>query len=372
VITEILPSAFAVLGEPGFIDTLGLGERVGPVRRIAVLLVDGLGHHLLPRAARSAPFLADVVAGRAGRADELACTLPSTTPVSLVSLGTGASPGEHGVLGFTVNVPGTDRRLTHVYWRDDPDPAQWQPVPTVFERATVTASTVVLPAAFVGSGLTVSAYRGSSAVGLRDGDDLVERMLAELSARPGLVFGYSARIDTAAHVHGIASPQWAAAAAWTGEVIERLVSGLPRDAALLVTADHGGLDVPRTGRVDLGTDPRLSAGVRVVAGEPRLRYLHTVAGAADDVVAAWSAVLGEGASVLSRDEAIASGMFGTVAGPHRERIGDVVVICRGETVVLATGHEPPAVAQLVGFHGSTTPAETAIPLLSFAGEIPLA
>jgi hypothetical protein len=83
-------------------------------------------------------------------------------------------------------------------------------------------------------------------------------------------------------------------------------------------------------------------------------------------------VLGEGASVLSRDEAIASGMFGTVAGPHRDRIGDVVVVCGGETVVLATGHEPPAVAQLVGFHGSTTPAETAIPLLSFAGEIPLA
>jgi hypothetical protein len=372
VITEILPSAFAVLGAPGFSDTLGLAERVGPVRRVAVLLVDGLGYHLLPRAARSAPLLADVLAGRVGHADELACTLPSTTPTSLVSLGTGVTPGEHGILGFTVNLPGTDRRLTHVTWRDDPDPARWQPVPTVFERATGTASTVVLPAAFVGSGLTLSAYRGASAVGLHDGDDLAERMLAELSARPGLVLGYTAGVDTAAHVHGIASSQWAEAAAWTGEVIERLVSALPRDAALLVTADHGGLDVPLTGRVDLGTDPRLSAGIRVVAGEPRVRYLHTVAGAAGDVLATWRDVLGERASVLSRDEAIATGMFGAVAEPHRARIGDVVVVCLGETVVLASGHEPPAVARLVGFHGSTTPAETAIPLLSFAGENPLA
>jgi hypothetical protein len=49
------------------------------------------------------------------------------------------------------------------------------------------------------------------------------------------------------------------------------------------------------------------------------------------------------------------------------RIGDVVVTCTGDTAVLATGHEPPEVAQLVGFHGAATPVEMAIPLITFHG-----
>jgi hypothetical protein len=365
-LTEILPSALARLGLPGCVDTLGLAERVGDARRLAVLLVDGLGYHLLPRAAESSPLFAAVLSGSLGRLDELACTLPSTTPTSLVSLGTGTSPGAHGVLGFTLNVPGTDRVLTHIFWRDDPDPAVWQPVPTLFERAAAAGlpSSVVLPAMFEGSGLTVAAYRGAGFIGLAPREDAVAGMLAGLAGGAGLVYGYTSRVDTAAHVHGISSPEWARAAAEVGAVIERLLAGLPDDAALLVTADHGGLDVPAKARLDLADDPRLTAGLRLVAGEPRFRHLHTVPGAADDVVAAWRAVLGERAEIYCRDEAIAAGWFGPVTEAHRPRIGDVVALARGDTAVLASGYEPPEVAKLVGFHGAATPAETAIPLLT--------
>jgi hypothetical protein len=373
VITQVLPSAFSVLGLPTE-DGLDLAARLGPVRRIAVLLVDGLGFELLPRAASSAPFLGDVLSEAIGRVDELACTLPSTTPASLVSLGTGVAPGEHGVLGFTVNVPGTDRVLTHIVWRDDPSPATWQPVPTLYSRAVAAgiASSVVLPALFGGSGLTVAAYGGARFVGLGPRDDVVAAMLGELRARPGLVYGYSGRLDSAAHEFGIASPQWAAAAAMTGELIERLVAGLPDDAALLVTADHGGLDVPQSSRVDLGTDARLSAGLRVVAGEPRFRYLHTQPGATADVVDTWRSVLGDRAEVLTRREAVEAGLFGPVRASHLARIGDVVVLPAGDTIVLASGFEPPEVAKLIGFHGGRTHAETAIPLLSFAPDNPMA
>jgi hypothetical protein len=192
-------------------------------------------------------------------------------------------------------------------------------------------------------------------------------MLATLRVEEGLVFGYTARVDTAAHVHGIASPQWAEAATWVGHQIERLIAGLPDDAALLVTADHGGLDVASTSRLDLAADARLGAGLRVVAGEPRFRHLHTVPHAAGDVHAAWSEILGARADVHTREQAVASGLFGAVPTEHLARIGDVVVVCRDDTVVLATGHEPDDIAKLVGFHGSTTSVETAIPLLCFGG-----
>jgi hypothetical protein len=366
---DVLPSVCAVLGVPGVTDRLGLAVRLGDVRRVAVLLVDGLGYHLLPIAAPHAPTLSAVVAGRLGRLDELSCSFPSTTPTSLATLGTGALPGEHGVLGFTVNVPGTDRVLTHIDWRDEPDPRTWQPVVPLLQHAAATGlrAAVVGRAEYRGSGLTAAVYGTVPYVDAPDADELALRMGAELAAGPGLVFGYYAPLDTTAHLFGIDSAQWRAESAVVDRLITRLVESLPADAALLVTADHGALDVPADARLDLGTDPRLQAGVRVVAGEPRVRYLHTLPGARADVIATWQAVLGDRATINTREDAVESGWFGPVRGEHLARIGDVVVVCRDRTIVLATGHEPEIIARIVAFHGAVTPEETAIPLIAVRG-----
>lgn len=368
-IRDVLPAAAALLGVPGAEDRLGLTARVGPVRRAVVVLIDGMGHRLLPLMAPYAPLVTDLLSGSAGQLAELVCTFPSTTPTSLVSLGTGAAPGEHGVLGFTLNVPGTDRVLTHITWRDDPPPHVWQPVPTWFGRVAAAGvdARVVLPSMFAGSGLTDAAYRGARFRGVGKRGNYAQALIDEVRAGPGLVYGYAPALDTAAHVFGIASSQWQRAAAGVDTLLTRLVAALPDDAVLLVTADHGGLDVAADARFDIGTDPRLAAGVRVIAGEPRVRYLHTLSGATEDVRAAWSSVLGGTAQVLSRDEAIAAGRFGPVPPAHAERIGDLIVVCTEPVVVLATDREPPAIAKLVGFHGAQTEAEMAIPLITFAG-----
>ena len=372
-ICDVLPAAAALLGAPGAVDKLGLADWIGGDRvdRVAVVLVDGMGWHLLPELAGSAPLLASVLAGDTGRLGELTCTFPSTTPSSLVSLGTGAEPGEHGILGFTLNVPGTDRVLIHVRWRDDPPPTEWQPLPTWFGRLQQAGidARAVLPASFIGSGLTDAAYRGARFRPTHPTDDYAWELADELHAGPGLVYGYSADLDTAAHLFGIGSPAWHTAAARVDALLTRVVETLPPTAALLVTADHGGLNVPPDARADLDTDPRLAAGVRVVAGEPRVRYLHTEAGAAPDVQATWGEVLNGRAQVYSREQAVATGMFGPVSPGHLARIGDVVVVCTGDAAVLATGHEPPETARLIGFHGAATAEEMAIPLIAFTAAL---
>ncbi len=43
-------------------------------------------------------------------------------------------------------------------------------------------------------------------------------------------------------------------------LLTRLVETLPANAALLVTADHGGLNVPADARIDLDTDPTAGRG----------------------------------------------------------------------------------------------------------------
>ncbi|GIG62840.1 alkaline phosphatase family protein [Longispora fulva] len=355
-ISDILPSVLTAITGAGA-DRLGLTARLAGARRVVVLLIDGLGSRVLPRAADVAPVLGDIRAGRLGGMTEIACHFPSTTPASLVSLGTGALPGAHGVLGFRVNLPGTDQVLDHTRWQDDPDPAVWQPVRTRFESAGV--STAVLgPAAYEGSGLTVAAYRGAPYTGANLGT-LVDRVLAS-DAR--LIYGYHPRVDTAGHLFGLGSPEWLAEVAAVDAMLGQLVERLPEDTALVVTADHGMINVPDEDRIDFDAVPELRSGVRVLAGEPRVRYVHTLPGAQADVLAAWRAVLGDSASVVSRSEAIDSGWYGPVPDAHRDRIGDIVVTCLGRRVVVASELEPGA-SVLVGYHGSVTPDEVGIPLI---------
>jgi hypothetical protein len=359
-LADVLPSVNALLGVPGAPDTLGLRERLDGVNRVGVLLIDGLGYHQLPVAAPYAPILASLESG------SLTAGFPSTTPVSLATLGTGATPGAHGILGFTVRRP-DGRNLVHIHWGKDPDPHEWQPLPTQFEIAAaagVRTAAVTRPE-FEGSGLTVAMNRGAPIIGATTGAEVASGLVSALGAgsAPALVYAYHPDLDREGHGHGVDSDAWRSAARGVDALLDRVVHSLPPRSALLVIADHGQLNVPLSERIDMGEIPELSAGVVGVAGEPRVRYLYAADGAIDDVVAAWRSYLGERASVLTREQAIDEGLYGPVPADHRSRIGEVVVICRGRTVVLASGWEPPSVATLVAYHGALTAAEMQIPLL---------
>jgi hypothetical protein len=369
-LADVMPGALALLGLAGSPDPLGLATgRLAGVRTVVILLIDGLGHHLLPLAAPFTPTLADLTAGRieGTTAGSITTGFPSTTPTSLASLTTGAPPGAHGIVGFLVNIPGTDWILNHIHWHGEPDPSRWQPLPTGFElaRAAGVATYVVSRPDYQDSGLTRAIFRGADYVAAPDLDTLAAGILhvASEATRPTLVYGYHPDVDKAGHIHGLDSPQWRVEVADVDRLLTRLIEQLPPDAALLVTADHGQVNVPAEHRFDLAVDPRLRAGVRVVAGESRVRYLHTVPGARDDVIAAWREILGEAAWVLSRDEAAAAGWFGPITEEHLYRVGDVVAACHGDYVVLANRIESSQVAAQVAFHGSATEVEMRIPLL---------
>jgi hypothetical protein len=369
-LADVLPGAAAAIGvdvRRGDLpaDPLGLTAALAGARRVAVLLVDGLGIDLLRAHAHLAPTLAAL----ATPVGDLEAPCPSTTPVSLTTLGTGLPPGSHGILGFVTDVPGEDRLLNHTQWRDDPDPLVWQAQRTVFEQAWAAgvAVTAVGPYAYRGSGLSEAAYRGADYAGVVSPGDLTAVTLQALRAVPrALVYAYIPELDLTGHVRGVDSDSWRAQLAIIDRVVEQLVAGLPDDAALLITADHGMLDVPRDTRLDVDDEPDLLDGVRVLAGEPRARYVHAVGGAEDDVLARWRDVVGHRAWVVGRDEAIASGVFGPVDDGVAARIGDVVALARGSWALTASRHEP-GPSRLAAYHGSLTATELAIPLLAARG-----
>jgi hypothetical protein len=359
----------ALLGVPGGSDVLGLSDGPGSreVRKVVVLLVDGLGWNLLLANLDAAPFLAELVDGQA---ESISVGFPATTATSLASFGTGVAPGRHGLVGYTFALPGHDGLLNALRWDTAADPLDVQPMPTVFERATDAGVDVAHVAlrSFEGSGLTRAALRGARYPGADTVGEAVQVTAQTLrTAGRSLVYVYTGDLDNVGHIRGCGSDGWRAQLEQVDLFVRQLHRALPPDGLLLVTADHGMVDVGPTARIDFDSEPLLSAGVRLLGGEPRARHVYARDGAAADVLSAWRERLGETAQVLSRDEAVAQGWFGPqVASAVLPRIGDIVVAPTGSTAVVATRMHPRE-ARLVGYHGSTTADEVLVPLLRAGG-----
>ncbi|MGH3413328.1 MAG: alkaline phosphatase family protein [Marmoricola sp.] len=355
---DVLPAVSRALGVDAGLDGTGMSFPEAPA--YVVLLVDALGRELLAAHPREAPFLHGMLAGQPAAT----AGVPSTTATSLTSLGTGLTPGQHGLVGFTSRIPGTDRLINHLFWDKQVDPLEWQPHQTGFARlaAAGVETTVVSKREFRDSGLTRAGQRGARYVGADRVGERIVGVVAAAAASPSLTYVYEGDLDWTGHRYGVDSPQWRAQLAAIDAMVEQLREALPRQVRLVVVADHGMVDSAPSSRVDVDDHGELREGLVLLGGEARFRHLYCARGAVDDVVAAWRGVLGDRARVLLRGEAIARGWFGTVDPAVLPRLGDVLVAARGDLAVISSA-DFPYEARLVGLHGSLTHAEMMIPVL---------
>jgi Type I phosphodiesterase / nucleotide pyrophosphatase len=358
-LADLATSLLASLGVPGEANPLRLAD----VSRACLLVIDGLGWELLREHQAAAPFLSELAAS--GR--PLTAGFPATTVTSLSSLGTGLPPGQHGMLGYQVAVPGTGRLLNALRWDKRVDPLTWQPAPTIFERAAAAgvAAYRVAQGSYRESGLSAAVMRGAL---YRPADTLgalADRAAAALASEPrALAMVYEAGLDATGHACGCGSEAWRFQLGHVDRLAEQLAGALPPGTALYVTADHGMVDVPAADRIDADVRRELRDGVAMLGGEPRARHVYARPGAAADVLAAWREVLGPAAWVAGRDEAIAEGWFGPVEERLAGRIGDVVAACAGLAAVVASRTEPGETG-LRGMHGSLASSDQLVPLLTY-------
>src|SRR6476469_897085 len=332
-------------------------------RRACLLIVDGLGWELLRDHPAAAPFLSEL----ARNSRPITAGFPSTTVTSLGSICTGRPPGQHGILGYQVAIPGENRLLNGLRWDASVDPLTWQPLPTVYERATAAgiAAVHVAQGSFRGTGLTVATMRGAD---FRPANSMgalaAQGAIALRDNGRALVTVYHGDLDGAGHVFGVASDAWYNQLAHVDKLAEQLAGALPPGTMMYVTADHGMVDISADDKFDVDTHPELRSGLALLGGEPRARHLYARRGAAADILATWREVLGDRAWVLPRDEAIKEGWFGPVDAAMTSRIGDVVAAPAGSLAIVATKAEPRESA-LTGMHGSLTPSEQLVPALMY-------
>jgi hypothetical protein len=364
-LADVLPAVLAGLGVPG--EPTALDVPVAP--RVCVVLIDGLGWNALRARPEDAPYLSSLLGNDHSRA--ITSVFPTTTPIALTSLGTGLSPGEHGIVGLLLRLAEDGRVVDTLANPAQVDMRALQPRPTAFERAAAAGVEVtrIGPRHFDGAGLSEAGLRGGRYAGAESVGERVDATHdAVRRGERALAYVYLGALDATGHRRGCTSAAWGHELTHIDRVVEQIANALPSEAALVVTSDHGMVDVPFENRWDVAGTPALSAGVDVVAGDLRGVHVHALPGASADVLAAWRETLGADFWVLSRDEAVGAGLYGPVLEHAYRRIGDVVALASDTSAVVDSRVMSPGLLALVGLHGSVTEGELMVPLLTSASE----
>ena len=355
-----MPSIFSSLGLTTVHDAINCGE--SPSGRELVFLVDGLGADLLSKYADVAPSLSRMVMH-----GTVTTSFPSTTATSLATLTTGEMPGAHGMLGYTVQVPRSGGRvLNSLKWDERVDPVMWQPVPTLFERASAEgiSTTHVAAKRYENTGFTRAVFRGANYKGANVSADLISETVAALQKSPSFVYLYVNDVDSAGHSDGVGSDKWIAALKSVDDLVKALMQKLPKGTRIWLTADHGMINVEE--KVILGKENELLTDIAVIAGEPRMRHLYLStesASAEKEVISRWESELGSKVTLHTRQSAITAGLFGpNVSLDASERAGDVIAIAQGNLVLLDPERADKEGA-MIGHHGGDSVIESSVPLL---------
>jgi predicted AlkP superfamily pyrophosphatase or phosphodiesterase len=352
-VVGLVPALLGVPDEaPGWIPEAALDAR-----QLVLLVIDGLGWDQLQERRQAAPTLA-AMEGR-----PITTVVPSTTSTALTSITTGLSPGEHGLVGYRMAVHG--EVLNVLRWSTTAgDALQSLPPPKVQPLAPFLGQRppVVTRAEYRRSGFTGAHLDGVRFWGYRTVATLVTEIERLLQESEPFIYGYYDGLDKVAHEYGLGR-HFNGELVFIDKLVDYLVGNLPKGAVLLVTADHGQVEVGDAVH-DLATE--VLANCSMQSGEGRFRWLHARPGRGHALYDAAQAHHGDVAWVMSRDEVLEAGWFGPkVTEVAASRLGDVALVAHAPVAF----HDPHDTGpyHLIGRHGSLTRAEMLVPLLCAEG-----
>jgi hypothetical protein len=332
-------------------------DAVASARQVVLLVLDGLGWEQLQERITLAPTLASMAGG------PITSVAPTTTATALTSIVAGCPPAEHGVVGYRVHV-GDGAVMNVLRWETEAGDARDAVPPELFQHKPAFAGRsvpAVIRAEFLSTGFTRAFLRGARLKGWRVPSTLVVEVAQLLRDGEPFVYAYYDGIDRVAHQYGMGE-YYDAELRTTDRLVADLADALPPGAALLVTADHGQVDV---GQAVVTLDADLAASTVLLSGEGRFRWLHARPGAAADLAAGARELYGHRAWVHTRDELEAAGWFGgPLSAAAVARLGDVALVPFEAIAFLDPGDT--GEVTLVSRHGSLTSAEMLVPLVALA------
>ena len=332
-------------------------EPVAGAEQVVLLVLDGLGAQQMQERSGLLPALGT------GTGGPVTTVAPSTTATALTSLATGRTPAQHGVVGYRVAHGGEVMNILQWSIRGA-DVRMDVPAPTFQPCATFPGATGPVPVVtrydYGPTGFTAAHLGRAELHRWHTPAGLVTAVRELTRSGAPFVYAYYEGVDRVAHAEGL-GPFYDDELRAVDRLVADVLEALPAGAALVVTADHGQVDVGGTVEV-LG--PEIMDAVTLISGEGRFRWLHARPGAAADVAEAAAGLYAEVAWVRTREQIVEEGWLGGAPSAEvADRLGDVALVPFAPTAFLDpadTGE-----LRLKARHGSLTPAEMLVPLLAW-------
>ena len=355
-LSDVFTSALASVG--------GGGEnrlRIPKVRHSVVILVDGLGFENLKDNPGYARFL------NSNLHESIRCEFPSTTATSLAGLSTGLRSNHHGLIGYAVfdRQSGQFMNLLNG-WSNVSEASKFKTVPALSESANVKVS-VIGPKAYESSGFTELTMKGAdylSAERLSERFSSSEKLIRTEPA--SLTYLYIPELDQIAHRFGSESNEWLAALEELDLVVNRFASKLGDGVGVILTADHGVMDVSSDGQIFLDDFDWYCNSVIATAGDPRCNFVYLNGGAEspNSIIKMAREAWGQVAYVCTPAELSAAGW--QLSGSLNQRITpDFYIIWRDSFVGYDRRTAKPSHLKMIGQHGSITDREMRVPFIKF-------
>jgi len=328
-------------------------EVAADAEQVVLLVLDGIGWNQLVDRRHLAPTMAAMVGG------PITSVAPSTTATALTSISTGVAPGLHGIMGYRMVV---GREVLNVLrWSANGRDARSSIPPEslqTYDAFEGQRPPVITRAEFRDSGFTRAHLEKTRLVGWRVASTLVAEISFALQRNEPFVYAYYDGIDKIAHEFGL-DRHYDAEFGFVDRLVADVLEVLPPGAVLVVTSDHGQVDV---GDDVVAPDAAVMSHVDVQSGEGRFRWLHARPGHARALFDAALAHHGDRSWVVTVDQVIDEGWFGpTVTDGARSRLGDVALVAR-EALAFSDPADSGAFP-LRARHGSLTADEMFVPLL---------
>lgn len=377
---------YSLLAVPHTVEELLGGEEGGlagelglrPTDKLVSFLLDGLGYRKLEELVTEgrvslSPFL------DSGTYIPLTSVFPPTTTTALASLSTGASPLVHGVLGYTLFLqdPGAVVNMIKLaapgaqadsLQKVGIKPEEFVPVPSLYRRleALGVPTYLFLPKFIMDSGLSQVLYQGIKQVVpyLTLSDLFVQ--LRRATARPGraLLAVYWPSGDSLAHLYGPSSPAFAIEIGSFFRLFYREFLNRVRRVTVIVTADHGFVDVdPKEDVISCPEHEVLREGLLCPpVGDARAAYLYLRRGHERAVEEYLRERFPDDFLIMESEEGLSRGLWGLErpTAEARARVGDLLALARGSRFLLWPKEE----FKLRGMHGGLTQEEMLVPFLA--------
>jgi Uncharacterized proteins of the AP superfamily len=323
-------------------------------KNIIVLLYDGFGSNLIKNTLGEQSFL------HSNKIKDITSVFPATTTASTTSIITGLTPVEHCWLGWNNYIKSIDKVVT-MFWNVIKDTnrkaadfnivKQEFPYTTIFDKINKTKN--------------AKAYCISPFEGLSYNADNVNEMYDSIlklckTNEKKFIYAYCHNPDKLMHDHGTKAQIVIDKIHYLNKKTEELSNKLTDDTLLIITADHGHMDIGE--HIILNNYPKLKNMLtKDISLEARATNFFVKDNLLKEFKKEFIKLFSNDFILLSRQEVINQQLFGTPTPNEQfyDCLGDYIAIGISDKIILSTPYPTP----IKGEHAGITTDEVLIPLI---------